>query len=66
MRIDNSKTLLLVGKWLRSDTERKSTEPHGLHLDCLVLQAQEVQVPVQVSILQDQPQVLHSQVGRST
>ena len=66
MRIDNSKTLLLVCKWLRSDTEKKSMEPHGLHLDHLVLQAQEVQVPVQVSSLLDQPQVLHSQVGRST
>ena len=66
MRIDNSRTLLLVGKWLRSNKEKKSMEPHGLHLDRLVLQAQEVQVPVQVSILLDQPQVLHSQVGRST
>ena len=66
MRIDNSKTLLLVGKWLRSNTEKKSTEPQGLHLDRLVLQAQEVQVPVQVNNLLDQPLVLHSQVGRST
>ena len=66
MRIDNSKTLLSVGKWLRSDTEKKSTEPHGLHLDRLVLQAQEVQVPVQVNNLLDQPLVLHNQVGRST
>ena len=66
MRIDNSKTLLLVCKWLRSDTEKKSKEQHGLHLDHLVLQAQEVQVPVQVSILPDQPQVLRNQVGRST
>ena len=66
MRIDNSKTLLLVGKWLRSDTEKKSTEPHGLHLDRLELQAQEVQVPVQVNSLLDQPLVLHSQVDRST
>ena len=66
MRIDNSKTLLLVDKWLRSDTEKKSMAPHGLHLDRLVLQAQEVQVPVQVSSLPDQPQVLHNQVGRST
>ena len=41
-------------------------EPHGLHLDRLVLQAQEVQVPVQVSILLDQPLVLRNQVGRST
>ena len=66
MRIDNSRKLLLVGKWLRSNKEKKSTEPHGLHLDRLVLQAQEVQVPVQVSILLDQPLVLHNQVGRST
>ena len=66
MRIDNSKTLLLVCKWLRSDTEKKSKEQHGLHLDRLVLQAQEVQVPVQVSNLLDQPQVLRNQVGRST
>ena len=66
MRIDNSKKLQLVCKWLRSDTEKKSMEPHGLHLDRLVLQAQEVQVPVQVSILLDQHLVLRSQVGRST
>ena len=66
MRIDNSKKLQLVCKWLRSDTEKKSKEPHGLHLDRLVLQAQEVQVPVQVSILLDQPLVLRNQVGRST
>ena len=66
MRIGNSRKLLLVGKWLRSDKEKKSTEPHGLHLDRLVLQAQEVQVPVQVNILLVQPQVLRNQVGRST
>ena len=66
MSIDNSKTLLSAGKWLRSDTEKKSKEPPGLHLDRLVLQAREVQVPVQVSILLDQPRVLHNQVGRST
>ena len=66
MRIDNSRTLLLVGKWLRSDTEKKSMEQHGLHLDRLVLQAQEVQVPVQVSNLLNQPLVLRNQVGRST
>ena len=66
MRIDNSKKLLLVCKWLRSDKEKKSTEQHGLHLDRLVLQDQEVQVPVQVSILLVQPLVLRSQVGRST
>ena len=58
--------LLSAGKWLRSNKEKKSTEPHGLHLDRLVLQAQEVQVPVQVSIHLDQPLVLHNQVGRST
>ena len=66
MRIDNSKTLLSVGKWLRSDKEKKSTGQHGLHLDRLVPQAQEVQVPVQVNNLLVQPQVLHNQVGRST
>ena len=66
MRIDNSRKLQLVGKWLRSNKEKKSTEPHGLHLDRLVLQAQEVQVPVQVSNLLDQPQVLRNQVDRST
>ena len=66
MRIDNSKKLQSAGKWLRSDTEKKSTEPHGLHLDRLVLQAQEVQAPVQVNSLLDQPLVLHNQVGRST